>query len=217
MHEKCVDGCPPFRPILSALQTPTYKFAKYLVPIFEPLSNNKYTVKVSFNFAAKIVEQDSSNFSGSLDIDLLFTNIPLEENIENCNVHGLKKSEFKGLLSLATKEPYFIFNNILYKQIDGVAMGSPLGLSLADAFLVHYEQNWLDRCSLEYRPSYYRWYVDNIFVLFKSSDHLKRFQSYLNPCHVNMSLTIETEQNSKISFLDINVICEQGKFITSVY
>ena len=31
-----------------------------------------------------------------------------------------------------------------------------------------------------------------------------------------MSLTIETEQNSKISFLDVNVIREQGKFVTSV-
>ena len=29
--------------------------------------------------------------------------------------------------------------------------------------------------------------------------------------------TIETEQNKKISFLDVNVIHEQGKFITSVY
>ena len=31
-----------------------------------------------------------------------------------------------------------------------------------------------------------------------------------------MSFTIETEQNSKISFLDVNVIREQGKFVTSV-
>ena len=30
-----------------------------------------------------------------------------------------------------------------------------------------------------------------------------------------MSFTIETEQNSKISFLDVNVIREQGKFVTS--
>ena len=41
VHKKCVDGCPPFRPILSALQTPTYKLAKYLVPILEPLTNKK--------------------------------------------------------------------------------------------------------------------------------------------------------------------------------
>ena len=97
-------------------------------------------------------------------------------------------------------------------------MRSPLGPSLANAFLIHHEQNWLDRCPLEYRSLYYRRYVD-IFVLFKSTNHLKRFQGYLNSCHVNvikkMSFTIETEQNSKIS-LEVNVICEQGKF-TSVY
>ena len=87
-------------------------------------------------------------------------------------------------------------------------MGSPLRPSLANAFLVHHEKNWLDICLLEYRPSYYRPYVDNIFILFKSSDHIKRFQSYLNSCHVNMSFTIEPEQNNKISFLDVNVIRE---------
>ena len=32
-----------------------------------------------------------------------------------------------------------------------------------------------------------------------------------------MSFTKETEQNSKISFLDVDVIREQGKFVTSVY
>ena len=87
------------------------------------------------------------------------------------------------------------FNNISYKQIDGVAMGSPLGPSLANAFLAHHEQNWLESCTLEYRPSYYWRYVDDMFVLFKSSDHLKRFQSYSNSCHVNMPFTIESDQN----------------------
>ena len=136
VHKKWVDGCRPFRPILSALQTPTYKLAKSLVSVLEPLANNKYTVKDSFNFAAKIVEQDSSNFMGSLDIGSLFTNISLEETIEFFMIE--KKNQFKDLLSIATKESYFIFNNILYKQIDGVAMGSPLGSSLANAFLAHH-------------------------------------------------------------------------------
>ena len=83
--------------------------------------------------------------------------------------------------------------------------------------MAHHEQNWLDSCPLEYRPLYYGWYVDDIFILFKSSEHLKRFQSYLNSCHVNTSLAVETEQNNKLSFLDVNVIREQGKSITSVY
>ena len=63
-----------------------------------------------------------------------------------------KKVILKDLLFLATKESCFILNNILYKQIEGVAMGSPLRPSLANAFLVYHEQNLLDSCSLEYRP-----------------------------------------------------------------
>ena len=81
---------------------------------------------------------------GSLDVDSLFTNIPLEETINICtesiydqndSVEGLNKSEFKELLFLATKEPYFIFNEILYKQIDVLAMGSPLGPTLANSYI----------------------------------------------------------------------------------
>ena len=70
--KKCVNGCPPFRPILSALQTPTYKLAKYLVPILEPFTKNKYTIKFSSSFANNIVEQGSSNFMGNLDTDSFF-------------------------------------------------------------------------------------------------------------------------------------------------
>ena len=86
---------------------------------------------------------------GNLDVDSLFTNIPLDETIDICvnqffektdTVQGFTNSELKQLLSLATKEYYFIFNGLPYKQIDGVAMGSPLGPSLANAFFSHHEK-----------------------------------------------------------------------------
>ena len=99
---------------------------------------------------------------GSLDVDSLFTNIPLEETIEICThelfkkiVEGLSKTEFKELLSLATKDSHFIFDGTLYKQIDGPATGFALGPTLANAFLVYHEKNWLEHCPLEYRPLYY--------------------------------------------------------------
>ena len=133
---------------------------------------------------------------GSIDIDSLFTNIPLDETIDICinqlfentdTVEGFTKSELKQLLSLATKESYFIFNGLLYKQIDGVAMGSPLGPSLANAFLSYHEKNWLNNCPQGFKPAFYGRYVDDIFKLFKSNDHLKYFQDFLNPatltCH----------------------------------
>ena len=84
---------------------------------------------------------------GSLDIGSLFTNIPFEEIIEICSnnlfinsyiIHDWKRNDFKDLLSLAAKASYFIFNKILYKKIDGVAMGSPLRPSQTNAFLAHH-------------------------------------------------------------------------------
>ena len=65
-----------------------------------------------------------------------------------------RKSEFEDLLSLATKESYFIFNIISYKQIEEVAIGSPLGPSLANAFLARHEQNWVESCPSMHRPLY---------------------------------------------------------------
>ena len=41
-------------------------------------------------------------------------------------VCGIERTEFKKLLSLATTESMFLFNDKYYRQIDGVAMGSPL-------------------------------------------------------------------------------------------
>ena len=79
-------------------------------------------------------------------------------------VHDLETNEVKGHLSLATKDSYFIFNNVLCKHIDRVAKESSLGPSLAHTFLGYHEQDWSDRCPLEYRPLYYPLYVDDIFV-----------------------------------------------------
>ena len=65
---------------------------------------------------------------GILDADSLFTNIPIEETIDICantlfankeKVEGLSEIKFKKLLSLVTKDSYFIFNGMLYKQANG--------------------------------------------------------------------------------------------------
>ena len=96
-------------------------------------------------------------------------------------------------------------------------MGPPVGPTLANTFWVYHEKNWLEHCPLECRPLYYRRYVDDIFVLFNSGEHLKRFPSYLNSRHLNISFTIEYEKDNRLSFLDVNIIREKDKFTTSVY
>ena len=163
---------------------------------------------------------------GSLDADSLFTNIPLEETINICTnllynnedvIEGMNKSEIKNLLLLAAEKSYFIFNDVLYKQKDGVVMGLPLGPTMANVFLSFYEIKWLEQCPKEFKPVFYRRYVDDIFVLFESAEHLSKFRNYFNTCHPNMSFSFEQEKNGKLSFLDIEVSREKGKFVTTVY
>ena len=163
------------------------------------ITSLEFSVKNTSCFAKEIVEQDSSLAMGSLDNDSLFTIIPLDEAInfftntvhsEQDVIQGINKEEFRNLLLLATKEFYLIFNEVVYKQHDGVAMGSSLGPTLANAFLCFYEKKWLEKCPPEFEPVFYRRYVDDIFVLLKSTDHLVKFRNYFHTCYPNISFFI---------------------------
>ena len=161
-----------------------------------------------------------------LDVESLFTNIPLKETLNNCvsDLHNknlynekLNKSDLFKLLETATSESSFVFDFLLYKQIDRVAMGSLLGPSLANAILCHYEKEWLDNCPSHFKPIVYRRYVDDIFVLFSSKEHLQPFVDYINKQHRCIKFTSETEQNNTFSFLNINVTHQNKQLKTFVY
>ena len=226
VHKEIVGDSPPFRPILSSIGTSSYNLAKFFVPILKEYTVNEYTIKDSFSFAKNITAQNSSLYMASFDVDNLFTNIPLDETIEICltklfagkrKIKGLLKSHCRDLLILATKQSSFIFNNKWYTQIDGVAMGSPLGPTLANIFLGHFESIWLENCPEEFRPVHYKRYVDDVFLLFKSRDHIANFKNFLNNKHKNINFTVEEEKDNKLSFLDILISRDQNKFITSIY
>ena len=48
------------------------------------ITSNEFTVKDTFCFPKEILELDSSLVIGSLNIYLLFTNVPLDEIIDVC-------------------------------------------------------------------------------------------------------------------------------------
>ena len=96
-------------------------------------------------------------------------------------------------------------------------MGSPLGPTLANASLCHYEKNWLNECPSQFKPVVYRRYVDDIFVLFKSKEHLKLFVNYMNSKHKNIKFTFETEDSNNFSLLDVKITPKNKKFVTSIF
>ena len=125
----------------------------------------------------------------SFDIQSLFTNISLNETINICvdlvfykkkKVKGMLKWHFKQLVTISVKPSCFLFNDAYYKEADDVAVGSPLGPTLTNLFLVYYEHKWLENCPLQFRPTYYHRYVDNIFLMFESRDHVQKFLKHIN-------------------------------------
>ena len=92
---------------------------------------------------------------------------------------------------LPTKESYFIHNGSLYKETDGVAMGSRLSPFLANAFLSYHDKNWLNSCPQGFKMVFYWSYaiIVIIFDISKLNGHLKYSQKIQNSCHINMSTT----------------------------
>ena len=227
----------PIRPILSAINTPGYNLAQYLVPVIAPLTTSEFTVRDTFTFVEEITKIDSKNtFMASFDVKSLFTNIPLEETIsiiinelfQNKEVLEVKlensgdivyynKTDFKSLLDLATLENHFIFNEDIYCQVDGVAMGSPLGPTLANAFMCHLEKAFLKSFPEDQLPLIYKRYVDDVFLVFRSEEHVEPFLKFMNSLHKNIEFTCEREENNKLSFIGVDVERGEGNFVTSVF
>ena len=96
-------------------------------------------------------------------------------------------------------------------------MGSPLGPALANAFLAHHETVWLDECPLAFAPLFFARYVDDVFVLIRSKEHISKLAEYFSGKHPNIRFTYELENNNTLPFLDVNVYRDAVTFSTSVH
>ena len=83
--------------------------------------------------------------------------------------------------------------------------------------MYYHAQKWLSDCPNDFRPTFYRRYIDDLFLLFKHPDHAKLFLNNLNYQHQNKKFTCETELYKSISFLDILITRCNNKFETSVF
>ena len=60
-------------------------------------------------------------------------------------------------------------------------------------------------------------YVDLIFVLFLSNEHLQLFVDYMNKQHKCLKFPSQAGNDNSISFLDIKITRHNQQFKTSVY
>ena len=79
------------------------------------------------------------------------------------------------------------------------------------------EIKWLQQCPIEFKPVYYRRYVDDTFMLFNKESDVPLFLDYMNSRHPNIRFTCEVEKDKTLPFLDINIMRDENGIITSVY
>ena len=95
-------------------------------------------------------------------------------------------------------------------------MGSPLGPTLANVFLCHWEGIWLRKYPKQFAPKYYKRFMDDTFVLFNSQDDVKKFHKYIGTHRKNITFTFGIEKENSLLFLDVLVSRDSNCFSTFV-
>ena len=215
----------PLRPIISQVTTPTYSLAKALNKILTPYIPKKFMLTSTNDFIDLLHTSTCNGMSASLDVESLFTNVPIDPTIDiilqlaynNPDIPPpqIPPNLLQQLLTLVTKElPFRSPDGKVYIQIEGVAMGSPLGPLFANFYMAYLENSIFSNPCL--KPSIYARYVDDIFVQVQSLDQLESIRSEFENNSV-LKFTYETSINNKIPFLDTLIDTSNNTFKTTVY
>ena len=214
----------PLRPIISQIPTPTYALAKKLNNLLTPYIPNKFSIKSSIDFLDIVKRTPTDGLIASMDVESLFTNVPVDETIrlilekvyhdDSTPKLEIPEEALKSLLEICTKRaPFITHRGHMYTQIDGVAMGSPLGVLFANFYMGSVEERVFS--SSPPPPTYCR-YVDDTFVALREDadiqDLIARFQQ-----HSVLRFTSEYSVDGKLPFLDVLVSKNDEGFNTSVY
>lgn len=218
---------------------------KVLTSAIKEKGGFKYVVKDSFDFINKLsqIKLEEGECLISFDVESLFTNVPIDETIEiikntfftlknNSNkiranakddsryegkLDNMKFEVFEKLYRKCLQESIFMFNNKLFKQINGVSMGNKLGPTTSDFFMNDFENKHMEQLRYLGVKHWFR-YVDDTFVIVKNINQADDILNYLNKQHNTIKFTMEKEISNKINFLDITIKRKSDlTFETSTY
>jgi len=132
----------------------------------------------------------------------MYSNIPVKEtkqilsNILTGNVIDPNtKSEMLNVYEVITKQNYFMNNENIIIQEDGLAMGAPSSSIISELFLQHLEQTKLPHLAHKLKLLNYFRYVDDILIIFDSQlTNINEITNEFNTLHPNIQFTEETEK-----------------------
>jgi len=171
-----------------------------------------------------IVQEDEVMVS--FDVVSLFTKIPVELALEVTQRRLMDLTEFENYtnwsienvcqgLKICLESTLLHFRGKNYKQGFGTAMGSRVLTVVANIVMEDIESR--ARKTSFCSPRLWKRYVVDTFVLIEQK-HLTNFADHINKVESSIKLTMETETNGSIPFLDVLVKKgTMGQISTSVF
>ncbi|XP_064088423.1 uncharacterized protein LOC135202898 [Macrobrachium nipponense] len=181
----------PLCPIISQIPTPTYKIAKRLNELLMPYIPDRYCLQSSTNFLRDLRDSPSTGIIASLDVEGLFTNVPVDETIEHI-LDRVYRCEDTQALNIPVEA-------LNLGQIDGVAMGYPLGVLFANFYMSVVEERVFNKIPCP--PQYYR-YIDDTFIRVDLEEDLETLRKIFKECSV-LHFTCERSVVGALPFLDL--------------
>jgi len=136
------------------------------------------------------------------DMVSLFTNTPtdlalqvIQERLEgDTELHTrtrLTVEDIIDLLKFMVTTTYFSFRGVIYQQMFGATMGSPVSPLLANLFMEWLEKQAIATTLVECKPKFWKRYVDDVLELIKKG----QVRNLMN--HIN---TIDPTGNNKFTY-----------------
>ena len=155
----------------------------------------------------------------SFDVSSLYTNVPVNESIQVCadllysgkyKLPPVDKDTFVELAKLSSCNVIMSTHRGYYKQIDGLAMGSPPAPHLANGWMSQFDNIIKGTSKLFTR------YMDDILQEMKSSN-IENKLAEINNLHPNLTFTMEKQNDGKIPFLDMIINNSEGNLSSTWY
>uniref|UniRef100_K7EXL6 Reverse transcriptase domain-containing protein n=1 Tax=Pelodiscus sinensis TaxID=13735 RepID=K7EXL6_PELSI len=212
----------PGRPIISGIGTLTTGLSSCVDSLLKTYATNTPSyLRDTTDFLRKLQNIDNlpnNTILPTMDVEDLYTNIPHEDGLQairNTIPEDTTASQTADLCNFVFTHNYFQFENNLYLQISGTAMGTCMAPQYANVFMADLEQHFLSSHPL--LSLLYLRYIDDIFMIWThGQETLETFHRDFNNLHptINLSLNHSTQE---IHFLDTTVQITNGKLDTTLY
>jgi len=216
---------PPGRPIVGNSYSEDTEICKFIDSFLKPivakqpfvLSN---TDQLLYALANLSIKKEAILFS--LDVNSLYTNIPIAKGIETVKYffdkypdQNRSDKHILSLLSISLYKNDFVFNGKYFRQTKGVAMGKQFAPNFANLYMSRWENHVLNELS-GLKPIIWLRYIDDIFGIWEHSlTDLLTFIGKINKIDENIQVLANTSF-SDIQFLDLVLFKTQESNLSSM-